>query len=605
MEKSDEFAYLERPGFSGEKFKIEIRGLPKYYGISEFKKLVNKKFGLFPTKFKIPKPGSHYVYVCFKDESEREMAIQKMNGYNWKGHIMKVTTAQPTPDPYAKRKNEELGNEPDVKRIRKSLVESTTGLAHLSYPEQLKLKQNEMIDVLKKLANDVWKWNHLMRPYIEQQTKKYDGLPCKLLPITGSANIDGYRNKCEFTIGSNEQGEKVIGFRVGTYSSGSIEVEAPDDLKILSERMKKVVKVMEVFVRESNLKAFNPENHTGHFRQLTVRTTKATDEIMVLMAVFEGNLTEDELSLFKNELRNFVVIGDGKSLGITSLYYQSAPHKKQESRPPAEHLHGTKHLTEVIHGLRFRISPTAFFQVNTSCAEVLYQAAIDFAKPTKDSTILDICCGTGTIGLCFSKYVNEVLGCEIVSEAIDDAKANAEENGIENCLFIAGTAEKYIDSMAKRAKQRNNVIAIVDPPRAGLHHHAVNAIRSARNVNRLVYISCSQKGSAPKNWFDFMRPNSKTLKRNPFVPVEAIAVDMFPHTPHAELVILFERLTDDQLEEIENHALPKAKKDDEGEELLQAIEAESIDASPIVSDKPEIILPTSIENCKAPEMDSK
>lgn len=136
----------------------------------------------------------------------------------------------------------------------------------------------------------------------------------------------------------------------------------------------------------------------------------------------------------------------------------------------AVHLSGTTHITDSIQGLNFRISPAAFFQINTPCAETLYQCAIDFGAPTDKTTVLDICCGTGTIGLCFAKHSKQILGVEIIPEAIADAEFNAKENNIENCKFYAGSAEDLISSLMRQANVMDGeeVLAIVDPPRAGL-----------------------------------------------------------------------------------------------------------------------------------------
>lgn len=141
---------------------------------------------------------------------------------------------------------------------------------------------------------------------------------------------------------------------------------------------------------------------------------------------------------------------------------------------PVTHLSGSTHITDTIQGLQFRISPLAFFQINTAGADVLYQQAIDLAAPNKETIMLDICCGTGTIALAFAKHCKQVLGVEIVPDAIKDAEHNAETNDIKNCKFFAGNADDYIKSMVREALYAQepgkpiDLIAVVDPPRAGL-----------------------------------------------------------------------------------------------------------------------------------------
>ncbi|KAI4456679.1 trna (uracil-5-)-methyltransferase [Holotrichia oblita] len=204
-----------------------------------------------------------------------------------------------------------------------------------------------------------------------------------------------------------------------------------------------------------------------------------------------------------------------------------------------QHLYGSTHIYEQILDLKFRISPEAFFQINTDAAEILYKSAIELACASESSTVVDICCGTGTIGLCFAKSCKQVLGLELIQQAVDDAKENAKINGIENSEFFAGKAEEILSSVCYKAKS-DDVIGIVDPPRAGLHQKAITQLRKVRNLKKLVYISCNPN-AALKNFVDLGRPMSKTMQEEPFVPIKAVAVDMFPYTKHCELVVYFER----------------------------------------------------------------
>lgn len=350
----------------------------------------------------------------------------------------------------------------------RTIEEVTTDFAHLTYDEQLKFKQKETIHVLKSHFRNIYTLYPFIKPYFDNQRNQFADYPCEILNIKSSPQIDGYRNKCEFTVGRSKNGEKVVGFRLGSYAEGVIEVVSAAGLKNIPETMIKATSIFEKFVKASKLDVYDPQFHTGYFRQLTVRTSRATDEMMMIIGVHPQELTEDEINSLKNDLVEYFTEGEGKELNITSLYYQSMK-KASNSYTPEEHLYGAKFVTEVLLGLRFRISPGAFFQVNTACAETLYKTIIDFAKPTKDTTILDICCGTGTIGICFSKYVKQVLGVDNVAQAIKDAEANVKENDIENCKFFTGTAEDYINTLMYQAQGNGGtIVAIVDPPRAGL-----------------------------------------------------------------------------------------------------------------------------------------
>lgn len=159
-------------------------------------------------------------------------------------------------------------------------------------------------------------------------------------------------------------------------------------------------------------------------------------------------------------------------LNVTSIYYEEiAKRAPGQKANVMKHIFGSSHITETLLDLKFRISPTSFFQGNTSAAEKLYQCAIDLSAPTKNSIVFDICCGTGTIGLCFAKHCKRIMGVEIIPEAIEDAKHNAKVNNIENCSFTAGNADHLINHLVKEASyfgDELDCIAIVDPPRAGL-----------------------------------------------------------------------------------------------------------------------------------------
>lgn len=434
------------------------------------KKLLNVKLQLATNKIKIMRPGCPFIFVCFRDESARQGAIKALDGYTWKGRKLHAIEAKPSPDPLVKRRNESAGGVVNVKK-RKTLEESVTALSYLSYEDQLKQKQSEMRNVLTTFGNDAWKSCSSLRLHIEAQRKEHDGLPCELENIRSSPKTDGYRNKCEFSIGKNEQGEIQVGFRVGSYSNGFLEVESPEKLKNVSDAMKSTVKLFEEYVQKSKYEVYSAETYKGYFRQLTVRTSSATGEVMVVVGIHPQSLNEEELQELKTTLIECFTSEKANEIGISSIYFE-----RMEKRMPGqninsvEHLHGETHIVDVILGLKFRISPLAFFQINTPSAEVLYQCAIDMAQPTKQTSVLDICCGTGTIGLCFAKHCKQVLGVEIIPQAIEDAQYNADLNKVDNCKFYAGNADDLITSLIRNAnvQQDENLVAIVDPPRAGL-----------------------------------------------------------------------------------------------------------------------------------------
>lgn len=549
-EKTNPYAYLERDEFTSERFKIEIRGLPKFYGIAELKKLINDKLKLGSNKIKPPKRGSKWIYVCFRSEEDRRCALSAINGYVWKKSALSAEIAKPAPDPLIKRRNDEKQSSSESKRPKlednrtqeEILQSNVTPLWNIPYSEQISQKYIKTKQFLIKLSQEMLKENRSLMPWIEKQKEKYNGLLCELLDICTATNHDGYRNKCEFTIGINEEtGERTVGFRLGSYVSGKVGVASINCLKNIPQRMKDAVHVFEEYIRTSSLSVFNPETQSGHWRQLTARLGTATGELMLIAGIHPQQLTGSQLDSIKQELKNLFSTGKGADLNITSLYFQKIEKKTfGEDAPPVEHLLGKTHITEILCGLKFQISPLVFFQVNTEATELLYNHIHSLVKVNEETTVIDICCGIGCIGLSLAKNCGQVLGIEIVPQSIEDAKKNAELNGITNCEFFCGEAEEIISSVLSRSKHEN-IVAIIDPPRAGLRRNAVLMLRRNLKLRRLVFISCDPK-AAFKNFVDLTRPASKTLIGNPFVPVTALPVDLFPHTPHCELAVYFERL---------------------------------------------------------------
>ncbi|XP_052741414.1 tRNA (uracil-5-)-methyltransferase homolog B isoform X2 [Bicyclus anynana] len=585
---NEEYAYLDRGGFSSEKFKIELRGLPKFYGIAELKKLMNNKLGLNTSKIKRPKNGSHWLYACFQNDEERIKAIAALNGYSWKGKTLIAEEAKPAPDPLVrKRKQEEEGiqnkkkKEDNDKSQEERLKDAVTPYWNMPYEEQTKLKEREVKNLLMKFDNEVWKIHKEKRTEIEANRKVYDGLSFELKPIQKSPVTEGYRNKCEFTVGIDEETSKpTVGFRLGSYVTGTVAVAPISSLNHISEKMKKAVLVFQNFVRQSSMEPFSPADYSGYWRYLTVRESKHTGDLMLIISMHPQDLTTEKLEELKKNLIEHFSTEESVACCIKSLYFELLTKKRVgEDGSKPTHLTGSTHIIDTILGRQFRISPEAFFQINTAGADILYQSAIDMSRVQRDTTIVDICCGTGTIGLCFAKHCDKVVGLELIAEAVKDAKANAELNQIENCEFFAGKAEDILPSVLARVTG-DDVVAIVDPPRAGLHMRAVTQLRNTKKVKRLIYISCSP-ASAVKNFVDLSRPSSKTLRGAPFVPVRAVPVDMFPHTKHVELAILFEReqskeqvdQTEEQVDQTEEQV------DQTGEQVDQTKEQVSEDVN--------------------------
>lgn len=253
-------------------------------------------------------------------------------------------------------------------------------------------------------------------------------------------------------------------------------------------------------------------------------------------------LSPEELAGLKASLAQHFTAGPGKASGVTCLYFVEEGQRKTPSREglPLEHVAGDRCIHEDLLGLTFQISPHAFFQVNSPAAEVLYTVIQDWAQLDSESTVLDVCCGTGTIGLALARKVKRVIGIELCQEAVEDAHVNARNNELSNVEFHCGRAEDLVPTMVSRLASQQ-LVGILDPPRAGLHPKVILAIRRAENLKRLLYVSCNPK-AAMGNFVDLCRGPSNRVKGTPFRPIKAIAVDLFPQTPHCEMLILFERV---------------------------------------------------------------
>lgn len=503
-----------------------------------------------------------------KNEEDREKALKLLDGYKWKGKILTAHYANPAHDPMVKKRKQEdsVGGGRGHNKKPRNAEKSSEPLGDLSYDEQLCIKQKKIEDVLKEFKIELKRAND-----IQKRTGRInDDLICELRPILPSPLTEGYRNKCEFTIGKNFDGNIQVGNRLSTYASGCTSVGDIENLKMPTEKMKQTAKLVQEFVVQSGFQPFDTTTYEGYFRNITIRESRK-GLLMLIIGIHPQNLTEEEKEKLQKSFVELFTEGAGKVLNVTSIYYEEIQ-KRQSGQHGnfIKHIFGDKYITETLLGLNFRISPNSFFQANSSAAENLYQLAIDLADVKKDTTVLDICCGTGTIGLCFAKHCKWVYGMEIIPEAIEDAKVNSTENGIKNATFAAGNADDLIFSMVKQAAltKEDQVVAIVDPPRAGLQTKAIQQLRNARNIKRLVYISCSPS-QVIKNFVDLCKNCSKTMRGgkqsiilsrrlihksfltlflDPFVPKVAVAVDLFPNTPHCELVVLFERESTDEAE---------------------------------------------------------
>ena len=346
-----------------------------------------------------------------------------------------------------------------------------------------------------------------------------------------------------------------------------------------------------------------PFEYPDEEASLPAPTTKdEKSEVMVMFQVRRSGYTEEQIREECDGARDAVLEAAAKAtppINVKVIVVQFYDGVSNVAPDDAEirdmrTFETSKKSDDVIHermcGLEFSLSATAFFQVNTLAAEALYRLAGEWASPNGKSLLLDVCCGTGTIGMTLAGNVKKVVGVDIVEESIKDAFVNAQLNGVTNTDWLAGKAEVVIPKVLREYNSRirpvvdapkigtkrkatsndpelsdgsddeaaiqaavttiideneyefDDVVAIVDPPRGGLHRSVLTALRREKRLKRLVYVSCNSSTMA-KNVVDLCAPQGYDGNGGgaPFAPVKAIALDLFPHTAHVEAIVLLER----------------------------------------------------------------
>ncbi|XP_069960434.1 tRNA (uracil-5-)-methyltransferase homolog B [Cherax quadricarinatus] len=420
------------------------------------------------------------------------------------------------------------------------LAQHVTPLCQKPYHKQLNIKQQQMFKVLHTLGKRLAQ----VQAPIERTTK---GLPCPLESPRPSPDVISYRNKDELGIRSGVDGNpKTVGFFIGRPTDPLMVSVPPTYLINMRDSHKHIVKSFQNFIRESDHRACHHFDDGGIWRNLVVRSTQSGEK-MAIVLIHPQQLPEDGIHEIMDELKRFFTEGEGSSCQLDSLYLQACKQTKcTREQAPYRLIAGKKHITETCCGLDFRISPDSFFQINTGGAEVLYRTVQEIAEVSPITTLLDICCGTGTVSLVMAPHVRGTIGIDEVTAAVQDAGENARANNISNSTFIPGKAEKVLPQLSRLLRECSDVVAVVNPARSGLHPDVIHTIRQSTAISKLIYISCKPEGYAMENFVKLgstLGPKNMKDKSAPFVPRYAIPVDLFPHTNHMELVILFDRVT--------------------------------------------------------------
>lgn len=379
----------------------------------------------------------------------------------------------------------------------------------LPYPMQLEAKRQQVEDQLVRIG-------HLQVPEIR--------------PTLPSEDIQFYRNKLEFSASCSRwilkdedpstlsDAQKVgLGFHVGKFFDKVLDIEQCYLQKEPSNAIRLHIKQ---FCLDHGYEFYNIRENHGFFRNMFVRSTQKGD--FMLIVVFAREDKEQREALLDSVAAAFPE--------ITSLYYIINEKLNDSITDQSPILYkGQDAIYEEMEGLRFKIGPKSFYQTNSRQAYRLYSVARDFAALTGSELVYDLYTGTGTIAQFVSKKASKVVGIEYVPEAIEDAKANAQANGITNCLFFAGDMKDVLNEAFIQKHGRPDVI-ILDPPRAGIHPDVAQVILKAA-PGRMVYVSCNPASQA--------RDLAILCKDYEITAVQP--VDMFPHTMHVENVVALKR----------------------------------------------------------------
>ena len=379
----------------------------------------------------------------------------------------------------------------------------------LPYEEQLKIKEAQVKKLLEvPLAKQEREW-------------VFEG-------IKGSPTQKGYRNKMEFSFGDEYKDGPLA---LGMHKRGSFyDIVTVKDCEIVDEDYRKIL----TFTRDyfDGTSFYHRLRHEGYLRHLLVRKAVRTGEILIALVTTTqwdtSDLCDEEtkLDLWKNELLNLDLTG--KITGVLHIINDSVADVVQSDR--TDILYGQDYFYEELLGLKFKISTFSFFQTNSLGAEVLYETAREYIGDLgtgADKVVFDLYSGTGTIAQLMAPVAQKVIGVEIVEEAVEAAKKNAELNGLHNCEFIAGDVLKVLDDIEEKPD-----MIILDPPRDGIHPKALKKI-IAYGIDKLVYISCKPTSLAR---------DLEVFLENGYVVEKAVAVDQFPWTANVETVCLLSKL---------------------------------------------------------------
>jgi len=365
-------------------------------------------------------------------------------------------------------------------------------LQHVTYSKQLEYKEDKVRNCLTRIGG-------------------FDSFTME--PIIGMEEPYYYRNKSQFPVGKDKEGNLEIGF----YASRTHSIIDTDQCCIGAEINDEIIVFMRYFIEKYKIEPYEEESHRGLLRHILIRVGFATEEVMVCLVINGTELPHQE------EL----IQGLQKIKGMTSICLNVNKYRTNvilgEKIIP---LWGADYITDSIGDIKYRISPLSFYQVNPVQTKKLYDTVLEYADLHGDEVVWDLYCGIGTISLFLAKNAKKVYGVEIVAAAVEDAKTNAQINDITNTEFFIGAVEEVLPGIFKKENSQADII-VVDPPRKGCDQSLLDTILAIL-PKKIVYVSCDPATLAR---------DLKYLCEKGYQLEKVKSVDQFCHSVHVETVV--------------------------------------------------------------------
>lgn len=363
--------------------------------------------------------------------------------------------------------------------------------SQISYDAELRIKREQVVDNFKRLSK----------------------LDTEIKPIIPSPENERYRNKAQYPVGGNAQFAEI-----GFYAPMTHRIIDCADCRLQPQDFTRIINIFREWINEYKIPVYNEQSHTGMLRHIYIRKGFVSQEIMVCAVTANRNLPHTDVLCE----RLTAALPDIKSI----LLNINADKTNVVLGKECITLFGKETITDQLCGLTFEISPLSFYQVNHNAAEILYQKTKEYADLSGNETLIDLYCGTGTIGLTMAHHVKQLIGVEIIPQAIENAKHNAALNGMDNARFLCADAVEAAGILCNEGIQSD--VVILDPPRKGCDKALLETVKKMSPA-RIVYVSCDSATLAR---------DCAILSELGYQTQEVTPVDMFPRTGNVECVAL-------------------------------------------------------------------